>query len=129
MFEPLLSRLSDEFHLIAPDYPGFGHSDWPSPLKFDYTFDRMAAVMDHFLQSLRLHPYTLYMQDYGGPVGFRLALADSRAGRPECRRSRQGLGRKLENTAQILDGSSRKRVRFARQSAVVDDHSRAARWK
>jgi len=75
MFEPLLSRLSDHFHMIAPDYPGFGHSDWPNPKEFTYTFDRIATVMDHFTQALGLQSYTLYMQDYGGPVGFRLALA------------------------------------------------------
>lgn len=75
MFEPLFSRLSEQFHLIAPDYPGFGHSDWPNPKEFAYTFDRIAAVMDHFTQALGLQSYTLYMQDYGGPVGFRLALA------------------------------------------------------
>jgi pimeloyl-ACP methyl ester carboxylesterase len=75
MFEPLFSRLSNQFHLIAPDYPGFGHSDWPDPKEFTYTFDRIATVMDHFTQALGLQGYTLYMQDYGGPVGFRLALA------------------------------------------------------
>jgi pimeloyl-ACP methyl ester carboxylesterase len=75
MFEPLFSRLSDQFHLIAPDYPGFGHSDWPNPKEFTYTFDRIATVMDHFTQALGLQTYTLYMQDYGGPVGFRLASA------------------------------------------------------
>jgi pimeloyl-ACP methyl ester carboxylesterase len=75
MFEPLFARLSDRFHLIAPDYPGFGHSDWPNPKAFQYTFDHVATVMDHFTQALGLQRYTLYMQDYGGPVGFRLALA------------------------------------------------------
>ena len=75
MFEPLFSRLSDRFHLIAPDYPGFGHSDWPDPKKFAYTFDHYAEVMDHFTESLGLAHYNLYMQDYGGPVGFRMALA------------------------------------------------------
>ena len=75
MFEPLFSRLSDRFHLIAPDYPGFGHSDWPDPKKFAYTFDHYAEVMNHFTEALALSRYTLYMQDYGGPVGFRIALA------------------------------------------------------
>jgi pimeloyl-ACP methyl ester carboxylesterase len=75
MFEPLFARLADRYHLIAPDYPGFGHSDWPDPKQFDYTFDHIATVMDHFTQALGLAHYTLYMQDYGGPVGFRLALA------------------------------------------------------
>jgi pimeloyl-ACP methyl ester carboxylesterase len=75
MFEPLLTRLSDRYHLIAPDYPGFGHSDWPDPKQFAYTFDHLATVTDHFTQALGLTKYTLYMQDYGGPVGFRIALA------------------------------------------------------
>jgi pimeloyl-ACP methyl ester carboxylesterase len=75
MFQPLLSRLSDKYHLVAPDYPGFGHSDWPDPRQFDYTFDHIAQVMDDFTQELGLSQYTLYMQDYGGPVGFRMAVA------------------------------------------------------
>jgi pimeloyl-ACP methyl ester carboxylesterase len=75
MFEPLLTRLSDHYHMIAPDYPGFGHSDWPDPKQFVYTFDHLATVTDHFTQALGLTKYTLYMQDYGGPVGFRMALA------------------------------------------------------
>jgi len=75
MFQPLLTRLSDKYHLIAPDYPGFGHSDWPDPTEFAYTFDHIAGVMDDFTRALGLSLYTLYMQDYGGPVGFRMALA------------------------------------------------------
>jgi pimeloyl-ACP methyl ester carboxylesterase len=75
MFQPLLTRLADKYHLIAPDYPGFGHSDWPDPRQFDYTFDNIASVMADFTQALSLSHYTLYMQDYGGPVGFRMALA------------------------------------------------------
>jgi pimeloyl-ACP methyl ester carboxylesterase len=75
MFEPLFSRLSGQFHLVAPDYPGFGHSDWPDPKKFAYTFDHCAEIMNHFTEALGLSHYTLYMQDYGGPVGFRMALA------------------------------------------------------
>src|SRR6202048_736007 len=75
MFEPLFSRLSERYHLVAPDYPGFGHSDWPDPKTFAYTFDHYAEIMNHFTESLGLSRYTLYMQDYGGPVGFRMALA------------------------------------------------------
>jgi len=75
MFEPLFARLSDRYHLVAPDYPGFGHSDWPDPKKFAYTFDRFAEIMNRFTEALALPRYTLYMQDYGGPVGFRMALA------------------------------------------------------
>src|SRR5215471_3094527 len=75
MFEPLFARLSDRYHLVAPDYPGFGHSDWPNPKEFAYTFDRYAEIMNHFTEVLGLSRYTLYMQDYGGPVGFRMVLA------------------------------------------------------
>jgi pimeloyl-ACP methyl ester carboxylesterase len=75
MFEPLFARLSDRYHLVAPDYPGFGHSDWPDPKAFAYTFDHYAEIMNHFTETLGLSRYTLYMQDYGGPVGFRMALA------------------------------------------------------
>jgi pimeloyl-ACP methyl ester carboxylesterase len=75
MFEPLFARLSDRYHLVAPDYPGFGHSDWPDPKTFAYTFDHCAEIMHHFTEALGLSRYTLYLQDYGGPVGFRMALA------------------------------------------------------
>jgi len=75
MFEPLFARLSDRYHLVAPDYPGFGHSDWPDPKTFAYTFDRFAEITNHLTEALGISHYTLYMQDYGGPVGFRMALA------------------------------------------------------
>jgi len=75
MFQPLLTRLADEFHLVAPDYPGYGHSDWPDPKQFHYSFDNIASLMDKFTEELGLPHYALYLQDYGGPVGFRMALA------------------------------------------------------
>ena len=74
MFEPLFARLSDRYHLVAPDYPGFGHSEWPDPGRFAYTFDNIASVMDAFMRALGLSGCTFYMQDYGGPVGFRILL-------------------------------------------------------
>ena len=52
MFQPLLTRLADRYHLVAPDYPGYGHSDWPDPKQFDYTFDHIASVMDSFTNAL-----------------------------------------------------------------------------
>jgi pimeloyl-ACP methyl ester carboxylesterase len=73
MFRELLEKLSDEFHLIAPDYPGFGYSDCPSPAQFPYTFDKLADVVEAFTETLGLERFTLYMQDFGGPVGFRIA--------------------------------------------------------
>lgn len=75
MFEPLFPFLSGKYRLVAPDYPGFGLSETPPPDKFDYTFEHLAVVIDAFAQALNLTNYTLYLQDYGGPIGFRLALA------------------------------------------------------
>ena len=74
MFGSLFDRLADHYHLVAPDYPGFGHSDWPNPKVFAYTFDRLAEIATRFTEALAIPRYTLYMQDYEGPVGFRMAL-------------------------------------------------------
>jgi pimeloyl-ACP methyl ester carboxylesterase len=75
MFEPLFTPLSDVFHLVAPDYPGFGHSDAPSATAFDYTFENIAQTMNRFTELLGLDRYSLFLQDYGGPVGLRMAVA------------------------------------------------------
>jgi pimeloyl-ACP methyl ester carboxylesterase len=75
MWEPLLPLLADKYHLIAPDYPGFGNSSAPSPSSFEYTFDNLARVMGELTTKLGITNYVLFMQDYGGPVGFRMALA------------------------------------------------------
>jgi pimeloyl-ACP methyl ester carboxylesterase len=77
MWQPMIDRLCDRFHLIAPDYPGFGHSDAPSADDFDYTFDHIAEVIERFIDMVALQRYSLVMQDYGGPVGMRLALRRS----------------------------------------------------
>jgi pimeloyl-ACP methyl ester carboxylesterase len=71
-YRNLISALSDHFHVIAPDYPGFGNSDMPSPDKFDYTFDRLSEIIEVFLKKIGFTHFGLYMQDYGGPVGFRI---------------------------------------------------------
>lgn len=73
MFRDLIPLLSDRFHLVAPDYPGFGQSDMPATDKFAYTFDHLADVVDRFTRTLKLDKYSLYVQDYGAPIGFRLA--------------------------------------------------------
>jgi pimeloyl-ACP methyl ester carboxylesterase len=75
MWEPLFQRLSGSYRIIAPDYPGFGHSSAPPSDQFAYTFDHLAEITDHFVQTLGIGRYTLVLQDYGGPIGFRLALA------------------------------------------------------
>jgi pimeloyl-ACP methyl ester carboxylesterase len=73
MFRNLIPALADRYHLIAPDYPGFGHSSVPSIDQFNYTFDHLAQVMEDFVAQLGLTKYSLYVQDYGAPVGYRLA--------------------------------------------------------
>lgn len=72
-YRKLLNQLSDEFHLIAPDYPGFGNSDFPSPEEYEYTFDNIAATMNAFLELKGITSYAIMMQDYGAPIGFRIA--------------------------------------------------------
>ena len=72
MFRDLIPELAGKYHVIAPDYPGFGYSDQPAATDFAYTFDHLAAVTDDLLNSLNLGHYAIYVQDYGAPVGFRL---------------------------------------------------------
>lgn len=74
MFRNLIETLADEFHLVAPDYPGFGNSSMPSVDEFEYTFDNLSNVIEKFSEEIGLKRYTLYVQDYGAPVGFRLAV-------------------------------------------------------
>jgi pimeloyl-ACP methyl ester carboxylesterase len=78
MFRDLLPLLSARYHLVAPDYPGFGYSARPTITEFEYSFDHLADIIEHFTDTLGLKRYSLYLQDFGGPVGFRLA-----ARRPE----------------------------------------------
>lgn len=73
MFRELIPQLSEKFHLVAPDYPGFGQSSMPAVDKFDYTFDNLANVVDKFIDTVGLDNYSLYLMDYGAPVGFRIA--------------------------------------------------------
>ena len=73
MYRDLIAQLADRFHLVAPDYPGFGYSAAPSTREHAYTFDRLADVIEKFTDRLGLDRYAIYMQDFGGPVGFRLA--------------------------------------------------------
>jgi pimeloyl-ACP methyl ester carboxylesterase len=71
-YRNLISALAGHFHVVAPDYPGFGNSDLPSPYGFNYTFDRLSEIVEQFLKSIDFTHFGLYMQDYGGPVGFRI---------------------------------------------------------
>jgi pimeloyl-ACP methyl ester carboxylesterase len=75
MFDTLMPLLADRYHLVAPDYPGFGNSEAPAPERFAYTFDAIAEVVGAFTEALHLDRYTLYLQNYGGPIGYRVAVA------------------------------------------------------
>lgn len=74
MFRDLMPMLEDKFHLIAPDYPGFGQSESPSRERFAYTFDHLAQVMEAFLDVLYIDKFYMYVFDYGAPIGFRIAV-------------------------------------------------------
>jgi pimeloyl-ACP methyl ester carboxylesterase len=74
MYRNLIPALAERYRVIAPDYPGFGHSDVPPADEFDYTFDTLADHVDALLEQLGAERYALYVQDYGAPVGWRLAL-------------------------------------------------------
>ena len=73
MFRDLITELADDFHLVAPDYPGYGFSSMPAVDEFDYSFDNMARVVEKFIDTIGLDRYSLYLMDYGAPVGFRIA--------------------------------------------------------
>lgn len=72
MFRNLIPPIADDFHVIAPDYPGLGYSARPNVSEFNYSFDHLADVPEGFTDALALKRYSLYMQDFGEPVGFRL---------------------------------------------------------
>lgn len=74
MFRNVIPALADKFHLVAPDYPGFGYSSMPLVDTFEYTFDHLAEIMDKFVTQIGLERYSLYVMDYGAPVGYRIAV-------------------------------------------------------
>lgn len=74
MFRNLIPALADQYHVVAPDFPGFGQSSAPAVDEFDYTFENLANVVENFTTQLQLEKYSLYLMDYGAPVGFRLAV-------------------------------------------------------
>ena len=73
MFRNLMPALADEFYMVAPDYPGFGNSSQPPLDEFDYTFDRLAEIVEKFTEKIGIDKYSIYLMDYGAPIGFRLA--------------------------------------------------------
>jgi pimeloyl-ACP methyl ester carboxylesterase len=76
MFRDLIPKLSQNYHVIAPDYPGYGNSSMPSIEEFDYSFDNMASIVEQLLEQKSISHYSMYLMDYGAPIGFRIASAN-----------------------------------------------------
>ena len=74
MYRNLIKELENEYYIIAPDYPGFGNSDQPSINEFEYTFDNLSNAINNFVEKIKVEKYSIYVHDYGAPVGFRLAV-------------------------------------------------------
>jgi len=118
MYRDLMNDLSDFYFLIAPDYPGFGQSSAPSPSTYNYSFDNLAITMNHFIDALDLRKFSLYVQDYGGPIGFRMA-----AQRPELIQAliiqnanayNEGLGDALKPLVDYIENQNEETERAAR---------------
>lgn len=75
MFRNLIPALADKYHVVAPDYPGYGFSSMPAVDEFDYTFDNVARIIEKFTDEIKLDRFSLYMMDYGAPIGFRIATS------------------------------------------------------
>lgn len=124
MFRNLMPMLQDRYHLIAPDYPGFGQSESPDRDQFAYTFDHLAEIMDAFLEKLEIRQFYMYVFDYGAPIGFRIALKHpdrilgiiSQNGNVY----EEGLGKKWEARAEYWKNPTKELRRFY-QSAFARD--------
>jgi len=128
MYRDLITDLSLDYHLIAPDYPGFGQSGAPSPETFHYSFDNMASTVNEFIDALGLKKFTLYLHDYGGPVGFRIATQ-----RPESIQALivqnanayiEGLGDALQPLVAYIQNENEETARRAKSFLSAD----AIRW-
>jgi pimeloyl-ACP methyl ester carboxylesterase len=103
-FDTLIPLLATRYHLIAPDFPGFGQSDALPPSSYEYTFDNLARTINRLLEQLKINKYTFYLHDYGGPVGFRIISAHPDRLRAliiqNANAYREGLGVKWAGIAQ-----------------------------
>jgi pimeloyl-ACP methyl ester carboxylesterase len=107
MFDTLFPLLATKYHLIAPDYPGFGNSDAPPPSQYTYTFDHLAESTNALLEKLKVDRYVMYLQDYGGPIGYRIAVKHPERVRAlvlqNANAYKEGLGAKWANIAKFWD--------------------------
>jgi pimeloyl-ACP methyl ester carboxylesterase len=107
MFRDLIPLLSDRFHIIAPDLPGFGQSDMPSRDQFSYTFDNIANVIDRFTEVVGFDRFAVYVFDYGAPTGFRIAVKHHRHHFAERQCIRRRIERRLESDSGLLERTFR----------------------
>ncbi len=128
MFRNLIDQLSDSFYIIAPDYPGFGQSSDPAVSEFQYTFHNLSAVIESLIDKLQLKNINFYIQDYGGPIAFRIALR-----RPELVQSfivqnanayLEGLGEGLAPLSAYIENNSTEAEQGARMFLKFE----ATRW-
>src|SRR5271166_5535673 len=121
MFRDLVPALADRYHVIAPDHLGFGLSDAPPVEQFDYTFDALTALTQGLLRALKIDRYAIYVQDYGAPIGWRLALADPGANHGDHQPKRKRVRRRLRG--ELLEGrrglSDRADRRNRRRGAAI----------
>ncbi len=124
MFRELMPMLAENFHLIAPDYPGFGQSESPSREVFDYTFDHLADVMDGFIEALEITEFYMYVFDYGAPIGFRIAMKHPKSVLGIVSQNgnvyAEGLGKKWEARAEYWKNPTRE-LREQYKSAFAKD--------
>ncbi len=103
-FDTVIPLLATHYHLIAPDFPGFGQSDAPPPSSYAYTFDHLAKTIDDLLEQLKIDKYSFYLHDYGGPVGSRIFLVHPERARAliiqNANAYKEGLGAKWIDIAQ-----------------------------
>lgn len=129
MYRNLINELADKYHVIAPDYPGFGQSSAPTPQQYQYTFDNLSVTIEHFIDQLKISKTSLYIQDYGGPVGMRIATR-----RPELIQSLiiqnanayvEGLGEVLKPLIAYVENPNAETEKAARFFLTID----ATKWQ
>ncbi|MCV2484766.1 alpha/beta hydrolase [Flavobacterium sp. SH_e] len=129
MYRNLMTELAGNYHVIAPDYPGFGQSSAPTPEKYQYTFDNLSVTIEHFIDKLKIKKASFYIQDYGGPVGLRIATR-----RPELIQSFiiqnanayvEGLGEILKPLTAYIENQNTETEKAARFFLMLD----ATKWQ
>lgn len=118
MYRDIINDLAINYHVVAPDYPGFGYSSIPKLKEYNYTFNNLSITIEHFIDSVHLKKFSLYLQDYGGPVGFRIA-----ARRPELIQSliiqnanayKEGLGEAVKPLVSYFENQNTESEKEAR---------------